>query len=310
MPEAAPNPFSALTGAPPPPPPAPAAVPARPAPLAQSTPAEGPAQERWLFQQREITKSDPFRDPSVKITRDPVTGAVTAEARSPDPANPQHDQPPVGNASVEGGRLKVGDVELSPEDVAGLMERRALEQSRAALVPKTPGEYTLPDMQSPAGAAEFRWAVDDPTIGPLLGAAKNWAHETGLTNEQFQSAMKVYAGSLMNERRLIDEAAQRQRGLLGELAPVRIQAVTQFLRGHLGDEAARALTSNMVLASQVVAFEKLAHRFASGGVAGSFNGAHREPSLPGKVSDETYANMSYAERIEYASRFPQQPGGR
>jgi hypothetical protein len=256
--------------------------------------------------QTEITRSDPFRNPDVVLKRD-AAGNVFEQPR--DPASPQpNDQPPVGNASVEpNGHLKVGDLTLSPQDVAQLMERHALEQSRAALVPKTPGEYTLPDMQSPAGAAEFRWAVDDPTLGPLLGAAKNWAHEAGLTNDQFQSAMKVYAGSLMNERRIIDEAAQRQRDLLGELAPVRIQAVTQFLRGHLGDEAARALTSNMVLASQVTAFEKLAHRFASGGVVGSFNGTHREPTIPGKISDAEYGKLSYSERIAYAARFPQ-PG--
>jgi hypothetical protein len=56
----------------------------------------------------------------------------------------------------------------------------------------------------------------------------------------------------------------------------------------------------MFTAAQVNAFEKLMHKFVSGGGA-SFNGAHREPSMPGKVSDETYAKMSYAERIEYAS---------
>jgi hypothetical protein len=254
--------------------------------------------------QTEITRSDPFRNPDVVLKRD-AAGNVFEQPRVGDPATPG-DQPPVGNASVENGRLKVGDVELSAEDVAGLMERRALEQSRAALVPKTAAEYTLPDkFDLPAGVSDFRWAVDDPTLGSLLGAAKNWAHETGLTNDQFQSAMKIYAGSLMNERRIIDEAAQKQKELLGELAPVRVQAVTQFLRGHLGDEAARALTSTMVLASQVVAFEKLAHKFASGGVAGSYNGAHREPNQPNRVSDEVYNSYSYSQKLDYAARFDQ-----
>jgi hypothetical protein len=264
--------------------------------------------------QTEITKADPFRNPDVVLKKD-AAGNVFEQPRSPDPAAaPQPgdqrqpgDQPPVGNASVENGHLKVGDFTLSPEDVAGLMERRALEQSRAALVPKTSAEYVLPEkFDLPTGVTEFRWATEDPAIGPLLGAAKNWAHEAGLTNDQFQSAMKIFAGAQINEQRLVNEAAAREVSKLGELGGVRVDAVKQFLRGHLGDEAARALTSTMVLASQVAAYEKLAHKFASGG-SGSFSGAHREPEQPGKISQEAYDKLGYAARLEYASRF-RQPG--
>jgi phosphoketolase len=63
----------------------------------------------------------------------------------------------------------------------------------------------------------------------------------------------------------------------------------------------------MVLASQVSAFEKLAHKFVTQG-GGSYNGSHREPMVPGKISDAEYGKLSYSERIAYAARFPQ-PGG-
>jgi len=123
LPEPASNPFSALS-APPPPPPAPAApVPSAKPPLAVSNPTEGPAQARWLADRDALTKSDPWRDPSVKITKN-AEGVVSAESRSPDPASPPPgDQPP---ASVENGRLRIGEIELSEQDVRGLLERKGL----------------------------------------------------------------------------------------------------------------------------------------------------------------------------------------
>jgi hypothetical protein len=57
-------------------------------------------------------------------------------------------------------------------------------------------------------------------------------------------------------------------------------------------------------AATVRGLEALMHRWTTQG-SGGFNGAHREPTIPGKVSDEAYQKMSYAERIEYAARFPQ-----
>src|SRR6516225_2266777 len=105
LPEPASNPFSALS-APPPPPPAPAApVPSAKPPLAVSNPTEGPAQARWLADRDALTKSDPWRDPSVKITKN-ADGVVSAESRSPDPAVQPGAEPP-GPASVEGGKLRI-----------------------------------------------------------------------------------------------------------------------------------------------------------------------------------------------------------
>jgi len=120
------NPFSALTGAsaPPPQPPAPAAVPSRPAPLAQSTPEMSEPERRYKADFDRLTKSDPYRDPNQLLRRAP-DGTITAEPRSPDPASPQPGEPP-GPASVENGRLRIGEIELSEQDVRGLLERKGL----------------------------------------------------------------------------------------------------------------------------------------------------------------------------------------
>jgi hypothetical protein len=58
------------------------------------------------------------------------------------------------------------------------------------------------------------------------------------------------------------------------------------------------------VADTVVGLEHLMHRYVTQG-GGSFNGAHREPHIPGKVSDETYQSMSYAQKLDYASKFDQ-----
>jgi hypothetical protein len=113
----------------------PAPPPAAPVPLAVSSPSETPAQRLWQNQQNEIVRADPWKNPDQLITRD-RDGNVFAQPRSSDPAAPQPaDQPPAGNASVENGHLKVGDLTLSPDEVKGLLERHALESSRRATAP-------------------------------------------------------------------------------------------------------------------------------------------------------------------------------
>jgi len=166
LPEAAQNPFSALTGAPPPPPPAPAAVPAKPAPLAQSTPEMSEPERRYKSDFDRLTKADPYRDPSQLLRRAP-DGTITGEPRSPDPAA-QPGAPP-GPAGVENGRLRIGEIELSEQDVRGLLERKGIEDSRRATMPASADGYTLPtDMQMPPGV-QFQWAVDNEVLGPALG---------------------------------------------------------------------------------------------------------------------------------------------
>jgi len=145
LPEA--NPFGALTSAPPPPPPAPAAVPAAKPPLAVSNPMEGPAQARWRADQEAITRSDPWRDPSVRITKD-AAGNVTAQPRAADPATPG-EPPRPGEPSLRlerttDGRFVLADgmEPMTDQQLRDLAAFTAAEDSRKLSVPK-PGEYQL-----------------------------------------------------------------------------------------------------------------------------------------------------------------------
>jgi hypothetical protein len=106
------------------------------------------------------------------------------------------------------------------------------------------------------------------------------------------------------------EAKAREVRALGDNANLRVDSVKTWLKAMGGEhfnDLSRVLDMAPTAAT-VRGLETLMHRYTTQGGA-SFNGAHREPTIPGKVSDETYQKMSYAERIEYAARFPQ-PGGR
>jgi hypothetical protein len=197
---------------------------------------EGPAQARWLADRDALTKSDPWRDPSVKITKN-AEGVVSAESRSPDPASPPPgDQPP---ASVENGRLRIGEIELSEQDVRGLLERKGLEDSRKALMPASADGYTLPvDMKLPPGV-EFKWSVDNEVLGPALGQAKQIAFDAGLSQDQFGKLMAVYASAQINEQQQFARAQAAEVAKLGELANVRMDSLKTWLSSQLGTEGAR-----------------------------------------------------------------------
>jgi hypothetical protein len=247
----------------------------------------------------------------VRITKGP-DGTVTAEQRSPDPANPQPgNQPPPGSASVEGGKLRIGDIELDEPSVRGLLERKGLEDSRRATMPASPDLYQLPvDMPMPPGMS-WKWNTEDPVLSPLIGQAKEWAHANGIGQDGFNKMMGLFATHQLNEQALFDRARKTEVDKLGETAHVRVDSVKTWLKAMGGEhfnDLVRVLDVSPTAAT-VRGLEVLMQRYVSQGGA-SFNGAHREPTIPGKVSDETYAKMSYSERIEYASRFPQQPGGR
>jgi hypothetical protein len=237
--------------------------------------------------------------------RDPNTGEITARPRTAsdgasDPAVPGN-QPPPGPASVENGRLRIGEIELSEAEVAGLLQRHAAEQNRLLATPK-PGEYKLEfahDYVLPQGV-EWKW----DEANPLLGQVREFATAAGLTQDHFSKLLGLHAASRIREDMAIADAHKAEVAKLGENANARVDSIKTFLNGHLGTKSAKALTETLFTARQVQAFEKLMHHFVSQG-SGGFRGSNREPETPGKISQAEYDKLGYAARLEYASRFQQ-----
>jgi hypothetical protein len=206
------------------------------------------------------------------------------------------------------GKLRIGSMELSEVDITGLMERHALEQSRKATMPATAAEYSLDlpsDFVMPEGQS-FKWATDHPVLGPLIGQAKEFAFASGIDQPAFSKMMSLFAASQIHEALMISKAQAAEREKLGPNITLRVDAVTQFIRGTVGDDKiSKGMTQRILTADDLVGWEKIIRRTTSQNAA-SFSQAHREPAAPqGRVSEEQYSAMSPSERWDYARGFDQ-----
>jgi hypothetical protein len=215
--------------------------------------------------------------------------------------------------TATGDKLKIGDVELSEQDIRALQERMGLEASRKATMPEKPELYSLPDaamLKLPEGV-EFAWNTADPVLGPTIGLAKQFAHEAGLSNDQFARMMSLYASTVVNEQQMIARASAAEVSRLGAMGPARVDSVKTFLHGVLGHGLASELTRNLHTAKQVSAYEALMQRFSSQGVTGRPGGNRDAEGLgPNKVDQATYDSWSYAQRKEYAENHAAAAAGR
>jgi hypothetical protein len=290
----------------------------------RSDPTTTPARQLWEADQRALEKMDPWRDTqNVVIGKNP-DGTLFSRPRTPggqngapgagdqQPPQPQPQSQP-GPAASDGTKLRVGDYELSPDDIKGLMERRALEQSRKATLPASPDKYLLqlpPDFKMPDGMAEWRFDVNHPVQGPLLARAQQIAHENGMSQEGFSRMLALHVANEVQQQQMFDRAKAAELNKLGEMAGVRVDAVRTFVRSMVGDAAPALLMvlEQAPVASTIVGFEKLMRAFSSQGLGG-FPGAARDGGDlsrgPQKVSDELYAKMTFFEKQQYAAQFDQ-----
>jgi hypothetical protein len=222
------------------------------------------------------------------------------EAEPVDPTKPATTGDGKATVTAE-GRLRVGDLDLGPEDIAGLMERSALEKLRATQIPadgayeaKLPAELKLP------GDVKFEVRADDPAFKDL----KAWAQRAGLSQDQFSEALGIYAGDRARELTVLREASAKNLELLGAHANARVSAIDTWIRGVVGDELGKEMRGMIVTAKIVQGFEKIIGRHASQGVM-PFRQDGREPTTPCKgplssMSDAEYNALSAADRFRIA----------
>jgi hypothetical protein len=222
-----------------------------------------------------------------------------AGAAPADPAAKPGDPP----AADPNEKHRFGDIELTGQEIKDLIARKAAEDSRKATVPATPAEYRLDlptDFVMPQGA-EFKWQTADPVMGPLLREAQALAHAQAMDQPTFSKWLSLYAASQIQEQATINRVRDAEVAKLGTSAPIRVDAVTQWARGMVGDRLAKPLAGMMVTAAHVEAFEALMQRFVNQG-GGSYSGAKREPNQPQTLPQSEIDKMSYAQRKDYAER--------
>jgi hypothetical protein len=280
-----------------------------------SSPPESEPQRRWAAEREAIKAADPWQqDPSKVVMRKDADGVVRAYQRDgqgtpvPDAAGEQ----PQPAAAVDGGKLKVGEYELSADDIKTIMAEKAARDSRTASVPERAQDYTLDlgNFELPAGITEWKWNTEDPVSAALLGQAKQLAHELKLDQPSFSKLLGLHAAYQIADEQRFNEAKKVELAKLGPNAATRVDAIGTWLESQLGSELATALRKSTFTATQVRAYERLLRNFVSQGVTGNpggaRDGAHGQPE---RISDADYSKLSYHEKLEYASRF-QQPAGR
>jgi hypothetical protein len=256
-------------------------------------------QEQSRYARVRDQNNNPTWQPRSDLAPDANPGAPKPAA-APAP----NDAPPAPPASVVDGKLRVGDFELSSDDIAALMATKAQADLRATQVPADASGYKpdLPaDLKLPPGI-EFKIDTADPAYRDLAA----FAHARGWDQEAFSTAIGIFASREARQAAAFAEAQRAEVQKLGANGTSRVTAVETWLRSTLGDDLASGMRSMIVTEKIVRGFEKLAAQRTTQGAA-PFSQAHRTPehSAPGRVSDEDYNRMSAAERWEYARSFDQ-----
>jgi hypothetical protein len=298
---------------------APVRVPSAAAGTVASSPPQSEPEKRWAADRAKAAEGDPWQhDPSRTMMVKDADGTVRAVPRTDGGVNgvPQAEgqpQPQPGPAAVVDGKLVVGDLSLSADDIKSILAEKAARDSRAANRPADAGGYSLDlpsDFELPPGVAGWRWNLDDPTTAALLGQAKEWAFAHRLDQPAFSGLLGLYVANQIADQQRFDAARKAEIGKLGSAVATRVDAVNTWLESQLGSELAGALRKTMFTADAVRGYERLMRNYVSQGVYGNpAGGRDGAGSQPERLSDEAYARLSYAEKQEYASRFDQRQFG-
>lgn len=197
--------------------------------------------------------------------------------------------------------MKGADLRKQFDDLAAF---KATADSARLARPQKPEDYKaeLPATFKPPEGMKFEIDAADPMIAQYRALAV----EAGLDQATFSKGLGLIAAIRVGEAQQIKTAFDGEVAKLGASGPQRVDAVMTWLTA-MGGEDAKPLAKILELApvaGTVVALEKLMARFASQGAA-SFSQQHRSHDEPGKVSDEEYNRMSFAEQRAYAAKFPQ-----
>jgi hypothetical protein len=287
-----------LTGAPATPPnnsPAPApAQQAAPAPAAAPAMAKvTPGSKAWAemtAEQRHAQLRGP-ENPRARGYSPAIEQREAAAARAAGEA-PAGDDPQAPPAAGE--KVKIGKYEVSEEEVGDLMADKAARDLARTQIPADPKAYKLdlPEGVALPGGAKVEFGKDPDSVA-AADAARAWAHKQGLSQQQFSELLSIQAHSVAAQEMRIATYARAEVDKLGANGPQRIDGLSRWIIGEMGNEKARPIIASMATAAHVEFYEKLLSKQTSQGAA-SFSQQHRvapdDKSIPG------FEKMSFAEK--------------
>jgi hypothetical protein len=171
-----------------------------------------------------------------------------------------------------------------------MMQRQAVEDQRRLTMPTKPEEYKaeLPaDLKLPGGL-QFKVDANDPSFI----AARNLAFSKGWSQADLSEALGVMASHLSQQEAQIAERSRAEIAKAGVNAPQRVDAVTRWITGTVGDADAKPIVATIVTDAHLRFYEKIM-RDKEG--ATSFSQKHRVPP-PDDNHIPGYDRMSFEQR--------------
>jgi hypothetical protein len=238
--------------------------------------------------------------PGYVHTRDRAGNVVITERETGkivDGDAPSGDQPapPV----AQGEKVKIGQYEVSEQEIGELMAEKAARDLRAATVPANPSEYklTLPENLTLPGNAQFQF--DEAGNKASFDAVKAWAHQRQMSQADFSEMMGLYASHHAAQEAMLAQRAQAEIQKSGPNASMRVDSVVRWIRSEVGDVDARPIAASLCTDAHLRFYERLMSKVTSQGTA-PFSQQHRDRPDPGKVDDATWATWNDAQKFDYA----------
>jgi hypothetical protein len=220
--------------------------------------------------------------------QDAANAAAKPEAAAK-PADEAHVDPQAPQAPGE--KVKVGKYEVSEAELASMMDRQAQEDLKKLTLPSAPEAYKaeLPaDLKLPGGV-EYKFDQSNPS----LAAARNMAHSMGLSQDQFSQILGVYASHEAQQNAVLAERSRLEIAKAGVNAPQRVDAVSRFITGLMGEADAKQIKALVVTDSMLRYHETIMAKLSSQGAA-SFSQSHRVAPETGGIPG--YDKMSFEQR--------------
>lgn len=143
------------------------------------------------------------------------------------------------------------------EKMRGNMKEAVLkefEAERLGARPESPADYKLPE-------ADYL-DMDQLSASPIVEWWRNFAHESGYNQEQFEAAISKYAEVEVGR---IQKSYQREMAALGENADARIEAVTLWMNNSFNEAQREALADACTTAAGVEAVEQIINMLKASG---------------------------------------------
>jgi hypothetical protein len=188
-------------------------------------------------------------------------------------------------------------LKLTPQEYAAERKRLGeLETVAAAaeikrLSTPKPEEYKadMPaDLQLPDGKA---YKVDE--TNPVVAELRTWAHENGLSQEQFSKLVGLDARRQAAQDAIFAERAKAEITKAGANAGQRVDVVGKWITGEMGEADAAPIRATLVTDAHLRFYEKIMNRLASQGTA-NFSQSHRAAPESGGIPG--YEKMSFEQR--------------